>query len=85
MDKSQALLSHSRRRAKQRAGIDLGPVRRRKIVAAIQGGAGTFHSKQSNRVSRWVVSLDGESLMVIYDKSRKQIVTIWRHHTPKGE
>jgi hypothetical protein len=66
---------HARRRAKERAGIDLTPDLRRQLINDIQKGRAKFMWSQSNRVSVWRVFLAGKKFLAIYDKDRHSIVT----------
>lgn len=78
--KKKAEFIHARRRMRQRFGIEMGQVRRRMIVQAIQAGKAEFLGRQSCRVTLWRVEVDGAKLSVVYDNKRKEIVTV----LPKG-
>lgn len=78
MSKAKAQRRHAARRAQQRLGIALGPQRMAELVRMIQAGEMELHSKQSNRVTRFLHTIDDERCMVIYDRKRKNIVTIWK-------
>lgn len=74
--KKNAQRVHARRRMRQRFGIELGEVRRRSIVQAIQSGRARFVRRQSCRVTLWRVEVDGVEVAIVYDSKRKEIVTI---------
>lgn len=46
------------------------------LVKLIQKGKLRLHSRQSNRVTRWYWEHKGKRYILVYDKERKQIVTI---------
>lgn len=75
MKKKTCQNSHARRRALERFGLNMGPVRHAKLVRDVQSGAARFVERQSNRVTVWDADLDGHTVRIIYDGSRKQIVT----------
>jgi hypothetical protein len=66
---------HAIRRCGERLGITLTDNEYDNLVKTIQEGNATHHSKQSNRVSRFIITLHGEEVIVVYDKHRKTIVT----------
>jgi len=67
---------HAKKRARQRYGIDLPTVVQAAIVKRIQRGQGRWLKTQSNRVTHWAVEWEGQTIPVVYDKIRKQIVTV---------
>ena len=73
--KDKALRVHSRRRAYERYGIELGPASRKAIVGAIQGGLSRPVERQSLRVTVHDVEFDGGVVRVVYDSRRKELVT----------
>jgi len=78
MSKAKAQRRHAKRRARERLGIKLHDDLLIRMVRRIQAGEMDFHSKQSNRVSRYLDEIDGEKVLVVYDRKRKNIVTVWR-------
>ena len=78
MSKRKAQRRHAKRRARERLGIRLHDDLLIKMVRRIQAGEMEFHSRQSNRVSRYMDRIDGEHVLVVYDRHRKTIVTVWR-------
>lgn len=85
VNKAHAQRAHARRRAMERYGINLGPASYERLVRLIQRSESyrkpakvVFVQKRSNRVRLfWVWSgEDGGWLPVVYDRIRKQIVTI---------
>lgn len=73
--KLHALKVHSKNRARVRYGLTLNNDDLRAIVQKIRSGSGTFVKKQTNRVSEWIVSHNGISLRVLYDKMRRMTIT----------
>ena len=72
-DKSSAERYHFQTRCLQRLGflVDYD-----EIIKLIQKNKLTLHSRQSNRVTRWIWEHQGKKYIVVYDKERKQLVTI---------
>ena len=70
---------HARRRAIHRIGLNLGPERNRKIIEQIQRGKARFYKRVGCNKTQWIVSLDDELFTVIYSKTSKNIVTVWRN------
>lgn len=66
---------HAIRRCNERLGISLSDHDYDLIVKQIQENEAVFHSKQSNRVSRFKVTVQGVETIAVYDKHRKTIVT----------
>ena len=75
-DKRSACQAHAQRRARQRFGVTVGYAELDDIVFQIQRGKAEHIRAQSNRVSVWRVALREEKVLVVYDRSRKVIVTI---------
>ena len=46
------------------------------LVKSIQNQELEFIDRQSNRITRWKYSHNNNDFMIIYDKDRKQVVTI---------
>ena len=76
--KRKTLQVHAKRRMYARYGIVLTQQAKEEVVKAIQAGDGvaTFIEKQSIRVSVWDVPLEGQVVRVVYDKQRKEVVTV---------
>lgn len=68
---------HAKRRARERFGVLLGKRLRREIIATIQSGAGRFYDRQSCRISRFLFDICGREAIVVYDRARKEIVTVF--------
>lgn len=66
---------HAIRRCNQRLGFLLSDNEYDTLVQSIQDGNATFHSKQSNRISRFKLDIRGVEAIAVYDKHRKTIVT----------
>ena len=72
---------HALRRCAERLGINLTDKAYNELVDDISNNRAVFHSKQSNRVSRFKVTIDGTEVIAVYDKHRKTIVT-FLHENP---
>ena len=75
MKRSRNIRVHARQRAVQRYGVNISNRKRREIIGMIHFGVGKFVKRRSVRVTEWEISLGGETLRVLYDKTRKEIVT----------
>jgi len=78
MGKSKAKCQeiHAKRRALERFGIDLNT---EELVQEIQQQKLQFLEKQSNRVALFYKLLENIPIVLVYDKMRKQIVTVMPH------
>ncbi len=76
-DKSDAQRDHAKRRFKERYGFDFNRNIRREFVGLIQHNQCHLIEKQSNRTSVWDVIYEGNVFRVVYDKQRKNIVTVF--------
>ena len=78
MTKSYAQRVHAKRRFQERKGIDLTRKLRRQLVAMIRDEDRSVRlvTRQSRRVSVWDVQVLGERCRVVYDCTRKNIVTV---------
>jgi len=74
--KQRWMQQHSRQRAWERYGIDLDKSLRRRIIQDIQNGRSTPIKTQSNRVTHHSIEVEGKRVRVVYDKRRKDIVTV---------
>ena len=73
--KKKAQKSHLARRMNTRFGIHLTDELLKSMLTRIQNGKAHFVEKQSNRVSLFKLEVQGEMLVLVYDKERKSIVT----------
>ncbi len=73
--KANSLLRHSKRRASERYGLNIGRAGLRVIVDSIRSGNAMFIRRESNRISEWKVEYQGVEMRVIYDKRRSMVVT----------
>ena len=74
--KKRCQRQHTQQRASMRYGLTVGKKDYDDLCSRIKSGDGcVFLEKQSNRVSMWAVSMDGEWVPVIYDKIRHSVVT----------
>lgn len=67
---------HAKRRALQRFGIELTDEKRQNILNQINSGKSRLVRRQSHRVAIHEVTLDGVLIHVVYDKHRKEVVTL---------
>jgi hypothetical protein len=77
--KKKAEIIHSSRRCLRRYNIQLTDELRSQIISAIKKHkpTATLIDKESNRVSKWEIRLEGYPKMrVVYDRRRKEIVTV---------
>jgi hypothetical protein len=76
ISKREAQKKHARRRAAERFDVFLTKEAEREIIEKIQSGRATFIKKESNRISLFGVIFAGKETVVVYDRSRKTIVTL---------
>jgi len=76
ISKKKAQQIHASRRAKQRFGINFGKDEQGQIKNLIQNGKATFLWRQSGRVTHWLVKHSDKLIHAVYDKERKQIITV---------
>ncbi len=81
-DKKEAQRIHFEKRSLQRVGIILN---RKEIIRKIHNQELEFIERQSNRVSLFRLIHEGTAYKVVYDKERKQIVTILYENWEKCE
>ena len=73
--KERSQESHAKRRFVQRFGIILTKELKERIVKMIQEGYVQIVEKQSNRISLFDVPVEGKMIRIVYDRTRKNIVT----------
>lgn len=98
--KSDARRRHAASRASMRIGISLGPCRVALIATAIANRKGAkpwlpinttktrkkaWHKWRSKPCRRWLVDLDGDQLIVVWDHCTDEIVTVWRAPDPRDQ
>jgi catabolite regulation protein CreA len=74
-DKKYDQRIHFKKRVKQRYDLEINRFVYQQLVDQIQDGQAEFIQKQSNRISVFWVMYDDIRIRVIYDKSRKTLVT----------
>ena len=72
--KKECQVVHFQKRCIERVGKLLD---RKEIIRQIQDGKLEFIERQTNRVSIWKYPLEGKDYKIVYDKLRKQVVTIY--------
>lgn len=76
MNKQRSQMKHLKVRFLERIGATMTNELHSKLVAKIQSGQSEVYDKQSNRITVHVLEIDGDLRRVVYDKTRKQIVTV---------
>lgn len=79
--KARAQKNHAKYRLSTRFGIDLNGQEYDDLVRLISGNKAEFVLRQSNRVSHWRVTVKGQTMIAVYDKIRKTVVT-FLHEDP---
>lgn len=74
-------LHHAQTRALERFGVGFGPIENAEIVRQIQNGRAEFYDRSSNRITRWRVTIAGHNAIVVYDKKRKVVVSVYAEET----
>lgn len=74
-DKGRAQTAHALRRASQRLGLTLNESDLHKVIKDIQSGKYKCVEVQSNRVSKFKVTIKEVEVVAVYDKLRKTLVT----------
>lgn len=83
--KAIAQKKHFARRIWYRYGITCTNELIKRIVADIQNGRATFVEKQSHTRSIFVVQINGTDVPLVYDRSRKTLVTALPTSYVKGD
>jgi hypothetical protein len=73
---AKVLQSHARRRAFERFDIVLSDADFGFIHKSVKEGRAEFFDRQSNIVTRWIVTLQDQRVAVVYDKIRHSIRTV---------
>lgn len=71
--KKRNIKTHFKRRSLERVGVLLDE---KELIRKIQNNELEFVERQSNRVTVFRYSYQGKFYRLIYDKTRKQIITI---------
>lgn len=72
-NKKKSVQSHFFRRSIERVGVLLNE---KELIRKIQNNELEFVERQSNRVTVFRYEYNGKKYRLVYDKNRKQIVTI---------
>lgn len=73
--KGKSQTAHALRRASQRLGLSLNERDLLDVIQDIQSGKYKCLQVQSNRVSKFKVTIKGVEVVAVYDKLRKTLVT----------
>lgn len=74
-NKKYAQRIHAKSRAKERYGIDFTAQKRNEIIKMIKHDHVVSRKKQTNRTSIITIRYGDQLIKLVYDKSRKEIVT----------
>ncbi len=80
--KKEAQRKHFEKRSLERVGVVLN---RKELIYKIQGRELEFIKRQSHRVSVFRFEFLGDFYRIVYDKERKQIVTIFMIQRNNGK
>lgn len=75
--KANAQRYHTVKRASERFGLYLSDSNVTDIVKFIQSNKATFLERQSNRVTVWLMALEGINIVVVYDSQRKELAILY--------
>lgn len=81
MSKKRKQQKHAKRRFNERFGVILPKALRQKLVKQIQEGKAKPIRKRSLRITLFELPLNGQDIIVVYDRRRKEIVTGWLKET----
>lgn len=73
---------HFERRCEERLGIKLNP---KEIEIMIRSGKLRLLDHQSLRVKKYLYEFESKDYVIVYDKKRKRVVTIFEYKGKKGE
>lgn len=80
MSKKTHLNRHFDRRVMERFGIRLSREQKKHLVHQIQNRQLEFLFRRSNSRSLWKATIDGQEVILVYDKLRHVLVTAWPAH-----
>ena len=75
--KTQAQKDHFKRRARQRLGVNLTTAQVKQIIQRIHNQDFLSAERDSNRTTKFKMIIQDTLCMVVYDKTRKMVVTLW--------
>ena len=76
MKKEKQQRQHAKVRFIQRLGVNLTSQLHNELTRQIQSGKLQCIEKQSNRVSVFLMEVEGQEAKIVYDKNTKNIVTV---------
>jgi hypothetical protein len=85
ISKKKSQMRHFRKRWVERVGELMTREKHEIIIQLIQNGQSKLIRKRSNRVSIHKIDLDDISYEIVYDKQRKQIVTVFPRKEPTDD
>ena len=74
--KHYAQQQHFKNRFKERIGIEVDTKSIKEMIFKIQKGSARFVKKRSNRVKVFEVDYKSQKIWLVYDKIRKNLVTV---------
>lgn len=74
--KRTSQIKHAQKRFKHRYGITLSKEQYNDMLAQIHQGKAEFICKDTHRISKFWVMIEGMRVPVVYDRTRKSIVTV---------
>ena len=77
MNKKKSQRKHAKRRFQERFGLKLSKSLRQEIINIIRVGKATPVKRQSLRVGLFEVCIRDKTMIVVYDKNSKEIVSGW--------
>ncbi len=75
MSKTKSLIRHTKKRFIQRHELEINNRDIIQIVQDIRAGKAEKIETQSNRVSIWDIKIQGSTYRVLYDSTRKTLIT----------
>lgn len=74
--KAQRERLHAKRRAELRYGVILNREKYASVIEQIKTGKWINRKKSSNNRWLYIIDVDGEETLVVYDKKRQELVTV---------
>ena len=81
--KSENQRRHANKRARERVGYSFGPEEQKEVISLIQSGKAEVVYTQSHRITIFRLTYKNIDTAFVYDKNRKNIVTLYPYETCK--